>query len=70
MSGDHESRPIPIRASDAERERSIALLRDAVSRRVRGAPGLLLASGSWWTVVAAASLLVAFDLRHDRPRPA
>ena len=30
MSDDRESRPTPIRASDAERERSIALLRDAV----------------------------------------
>ncbi len=31
MSDDHESRPTPILASDAERERSIAVLRDAVS---------------------------------------
>jgi hypothetical protein len=31
MSDDHEFRPTPILASDAERERSIALLRDAVS---------------------------------------
>jgi hypothetical protein len=31
MSDDRESRPMPILASDAERERSIALLRDAVS---------------------------------------
>ena len=30
MSDDRESRPIPILASDAEREQSIALLRDAV----------------------------------------
>jgi hypothetical protein len=30
MSDDRESRPTPILASDAERERSIALLRDAV----------------------------------------
>ncbi|MGO9959904.1 MAG: DUF1707 domain-containing protein [Solirubrobacteraceae bacterium] len=30
MSGDREFRPTPILASDAERERSIALLRDAV----------------------------------------
>jgi hypothetical protein len=31
MSDDHESRPMPILASDADRERSIAVLRDAVS---------------------------------------
>src|ERR1700761_4951197 len=31
MSDDRESHPTPILASDAERERSIALLRDAVS---------------------------------------
>jgi hypothetical protein len=31
MSDDHESRPVPILASDADRERSIAVLRDAVS---------------------------------------
>jgi Domain of unknown function (DUF1707) len=31
MSDDHASRPTPILASDAERERSIAVLRDAVS---------------------------------------
>ena len=31
MTEDRESRPAPILASDAERERSIALLRDAVS---------------------------------------
>ncbi len=31
MGDERESQPIPIRASDAERERSIALLRDAVS---------------------------------------
>lgn len=31
MSDEHESRPTPILASDAERERSIAVLRDAVS---------------------------------------
>jgi len=30
MSDDRESRPTPILASDAERERTIALLRDAV----------------------------------------
>jgi hypothetical protein len=30
MTDDHESRPTPILASDAERERSIAVLRDAV----------------------------------------
>ena len=30
MSDDDESRPTPILASDAERERSIALLRDAL----------------------------------------
>jgi hypothetical protein len=30
MSDDRESRPVPILASDADRERSIALLRDAV----------------------------------------
>lgn len=32
MSDDRESRPMPILASDAERERSITLLRDAVSK--------------------------------------
>ena len=110
MSDDGESRPTPILVSDAERERSIALLRLAVGegrltleefservghayaartdqelaslaqdlpgnaaaishtgRRLRRAPGVLLASDPQRTLVAAAPLFVALDLRDDRP---
>ena len=39
-------------------------------RPLRGAPGFRLAPDPQRTVVAAAPLLVALHLRHDRPRPA